>query len=336
MLLLLLAALDCRDCRNLSRRFILTGLCLSTAGFVLGTSPETMHVPESLRFFAYLSGAPSIVFIWLFGFLVFEDDFKIQNRHIAAGLLYVIPAVIICIDVGPVWPDPPSMGIVTLNLYGILLMTHLAFKILSGYNNDLVRRRRRMRFFFVGGLLSVGMMASVAHIQILPFSNEAMNRFEMVAIFGLTVWAFLWLTRLDEGELMFSPAIIATPAAPSLQDPRDEALKARLIGLMNEDKAYLEQGLTIRALAEKLKAPEHRLRHVINKGLGYRNFSAFLNDYRIRAVKQALAEPDNANLPILTLAMDHGYNSLAPFNRAFRETEGVTPSEYRQSLFQNG
>ena len=101
---------------------------------------------------------------------------------------------------------------------------------------------------------------------------------------------------------------------------------------MNEDKIYLENGLTIRGLAEKLKAPEHRLRHVINKGLGYRNFAGFLNHYRIGAIKEAFDAPDNANLPILTLAMDHGYNSLAPFNRAFREAEGMTPSEYRQSL----
>ena len=160
-----------------------------------------------------------------------------------------------------------------------------------------------------------------------------MGWFETIAIFILTVWAFLWLTRLDEGELMFMPASAAAPlAAPSLQDPRDEALKARLTIVMNEDKAYLEHGLTIRALADKLKAPEHRLRHVINKGLGYRNFAGFLNHYRIGAIKAALADPEKANLPILTLAMDHGYNSLAPFNRAFREAEGMTPSEYRQSL----
>ena len=333
MLLLLLTVLDCRDCQNLTRRLILTGLCLSTAGFVLGTSPDMMQIPDGLRFLFYLSGAPSMAFIWLFGFLVFEDGFKVQRWHVAAALLYVIPAVIICFTVGGAWPETPSISIIALNVYGIFLMLHLGYIITSGYHNDLVIRRRRIRFLFIGGLLSVGIMSSLAHIQVLPFSEVAMGWFETIAIFTLTVWAFLWLTRLDEGELMFMPASVAAlPATPSLQDPRDEALKSRLIMLMNEDQTYLEHGLTIRALAEKLKAPEHRLRHVINKGLGYRNFAGFLNHYRIGAIKAALADPEKANLPILTLAMDHGYNSLAPFNRAFREAEGMTPSEYRQSL----
>ena len=291
-----------------------------------------MLVPDNVRFIAHLLGPPSMVFIWLFGLLVFEDHFKVQRRHIVAALLYVIPAIILCFIEGFKDSHNPSIWKVGLNFYGLILMGHLAFRIISGYNNDLVTRRRRIRFLFVGALLSVGVMTSLAHMQVLPFSHDMVSWFETLAIFGLTVWAFLWLTRMDEGELMFSPAETAPPAAPSLQDPRDEALKARLIALMNEDKIYLENGLTIRGLAEKLKAPEHRLRHVINKGLGYRNFAGFLNHYRIGAIKEAFDAPDNANLPILTLAMDHGYNSLAPFNRAFREAEGMTPSEYRQSL----
>ena len=30
-----------------------------------------------------------------------------------------------------------------------------------------------------------------------------------------------------------------------------------------------------------------------------------------------------------TIALDAGFGSLGPFNRAFREAEGMTPSEYR-------
>jgi len=34
-------------------------------------------------------------------------------------------------------------------------------------------------------------------------------------------------------------------------------------------------------------------------------------------------------VPILTIALDAGFGSLAPFNRAFRSHTGCTPTEYR-------
>ena len=36
--------------------------------------------------------------------------------------------------------------------------------------------------------------------------------------------------------------------------------------------------------------------------------------------------------PILTLALNEGFNSLAPFNKAFRDRTGQTPTEFREAL----
>jgi len=63
--------------------------------------------------------------------------------------------------------------------------------------------------------------------------------------------------------------------------------------------------------------------------LGYRNFAGFLNFYRIADAKAALADPSQADVSILTIALDAGFNSLGPFNRAFKAETGVTPSEFR-------
>jgi AraC-like DNA-binding protein len=73
----------------------------------------------------------------------------------------------------------------------------------------------------------------------------------------------------------------------------------------------------------------HLLRRLINKGLGYRNFAAFLNDHRITEARQRLADPKQAREQISAIAFGLGYASLAPFNRAFRELTGVTPTDYR-------
>jgi AraC-like DNA-binding protein len=75
--------------------------------------------------------------------------------------------------------------------------------------------------------------------------------------------------------------------------------------------------------------PEYRLRRAINRGLGARNFNAYLNSFRIAEAKAALADPAQRDVPVLTIALDAGFGSLAPFNRAFRAETGCTPTEYR-------
>ena len=83
-------------------------------------------------------------------------------------------------------------------------------------------------------------------------------------------------------------------------------------------------------LAARLDLPEHRLRQVINEGLGHRNFNAFLNRYRIDEAKAALSDLSQRDVPVLTIAMDAGFQSIGPFNRAFKADTGMTPTEFRR------
>jgi AraC-like DNA-binding protein len=99
---------------------------------------------------------------------------------------------------------------------------------------------------------------------------------------------------------------------------------------MTVDRIYRQDGLTIAQLAERLGMPEYRLRRLINQALGYRNFNSFLNVYRIADAKAALADPAQAEVPVLTIALDAGFSSLGPFNRAFKAETGMTPSEFRR------
>jgi AraC-like DNA-binding protein len=103
-----------------------------------------------------------------------------------------------------------------------------------------------------------------------------------------------------------------------------------LMRLMADERVYRHDNLTIGTLATKLRIPEYRLRRLINQKLGYRNFNAFLNNHRIEEAKAALADPAQAEVPVITIAIDAGFQSLGPFNRAFKAMTGVTPSEYRR------
>jgi AraC-like DNA-binding protein len=99
---------------------------------------------------------------------------------------------------------------------------------------------------------------------------------------------------------------------------------------MGAGEAWRREGLTIGALAEAVGVPEHRLRRLINDHLGFRNFAAFVNVRRIEAAKALLADPAKARMTVAAIAYDLGFGSLGPFNRAFKEATGVTPTEYRR------
>src|SRR6185437_15530420 len=106
----------------------------------------------------------------------------------------------------------------------------------------------------------------------------------------------------------------AMPDQPDRVERDDDTrLLAALRRLMEHDRAYREEGLSIGGLAGKLGIPEHGLRRLINRRLGYRNFNAFLNSYRLDDVMASLADPTQEAVPILTIALDAGFQSLGPF-----------------------
>jgi len=90
-------------------------------------------------------------------------------------------------------------------------------------------------------------------------------------------------------------------------------------------------GLTLGELASQVDVPQYRLRQAINGGLGYRNFSDFLNSYRVREAAERLASPEHAQLPVLTIAMDAGFRSLSSFNKAFKAVHQQTPTTWRRA-----
>ncbi len=75
--------------------------------------------------------------------------------------------------------------------------------------------------------------------------------------------------------------------------------------------------------------PEHRLRRLINGTLGYRNFASLINERRIAAARIVLADPAQASKSVAAIAFELGFGSLGPFNRAFKEATGATPTEWR-------
>jgi len=134
------------------------------------------------------------------------------------------------------------------------------------------------------------------------------------------------------GWLAIAASLVTVALRSSAGQPEDDALVERLRAHMTANLSWRDETLTIAALAAQLGEQEYRLRRAINGALGHRNFAQFLNGYRLAEVKSALADPAQREVPIITIALDAGFGSLGPFNRAFREAERMKPSEFRARL----
>src|SRR5262249_26749505 len=150
---------------------------------------------------------------------------------------------------------------------------------------------------------------------------------------ALLVLAFALLQVLARGglgELLDIPATAGpAPLTVVRSDGLDAAIARRVVEAMADRKLWKREGLGIAELARELGTQEYRLRRAINRPLGYRTFNDFLHDYRLNEAAARLADAEERHLPVLTIALDCGYGSIGPFNRAFKARYGVTPSQFR-------
>ncbi|MCP5109156.1 MAG: helix-turn-helix domain-containing protein [bacterium] len=107
----------------------------------------------------------------------------------------------------------------------------------------------------------------------------------------------------------------------------DECIK-KLKRLMKVEKIYRDADLSLQVLAEKSSISTHLLSRILNDKLN-KNFSEFVNSYRVEEAKKILAGPDGADKKIITVAFDVGFNTKVAFYNAFKKYTGMTPSQYR-------
>ncbi len=199
----------------------------------------------------------------------------------------------------------------------------------KGRADDMVESRRSLRFWFV---LAIGGFVLLVSIMGLITQDAAQPNYGFVfvnlciPILTTILCAAMFSIRRED---LFASTQPCLPPEPPVDDAAQDQLALRLESHMQSERPYRDETMTIAKLAGQLGEQEYRLRRLINGRLGHRNFAAFLNSYRLDEVKTALVDPQQREVPILTMALDAGFGSLGPFNRAFREAEGMTPTNYR-------
>lgn len=104
--------------------------------------------------------------------------------------------------------------------------------------------------------------------------------------------------------------------------------------VVEQEKLYLNAGLTPIILAQRVGIPVYKLTLALNKGAG-KNFNEYINFYRINHAKAILSNPEQNKSTIYAIALDSGFSSEAPFYAAFKKYVGKSPSAFRNSIEDN-
>lgn len=297
--------------------------------YVLIDLPHVERLLGPAVFPVYVLQVGAAGYLWMFFRALFED------RPLPP--LSIVPALLLTgLAVGGYYAPRPSRQWLWIAHYLIqfALTLDVLRIVIRSWRGDLVEARRRLR-----GPLAAAATLYMISVAALNFANTlgfdvSQSFTAMTALLALLSIASAYVF-LDAREVLFGAARSAAVAAPA-PPAADTATLARLTALMDGEQVWRQEGLTIGALAEAVATPEHRLRSLINDHLGHRNFAAFVNERRIAAAKAALADPAGARTTVAAIAYEHGFGSLGPFNRAFREATGVTPTEFRRAALAQG
>ncbi|MGB5087272.1 MAG: helix-turn-helix domain-containing protein [Methylocystis silviterrae] len=301
----------------------------SVIAYLAASFPGDLGDLSFLRFAAFPLAAAAMPLFWMFSRAWYDDDFRPGWREYGVACFVVTLTILhefVFPGFGELWSDASFL---------ICQISAFAFagdalrRVWVRRADDLVEARRRARPIFVGSIAAYAFVVTIA--DSIYGWTPGLRPWVVVNIAGIALLVVLLSYELLRvGEFGTFPRRRPTTDAAPAPDADYARLAARLDQLMTQERVYREDGLVIAALAQKMNVQEYRLRRLINQHLGYRNFNAYLNGYRIEDAKRSLEDPDQRQVPILTIALDAGFSSLGPFNRAFKGACGLTPSEYRR------
>jgi AraC-like DNA-binding protein len=113
----------------------------------------------------------------------------------------------------------------------------------------------------------------------------------------------------------------------TLNEEASQKIYESLKKVMSEERLFENPELTLDALSATLNVNPNHLSQVINS-IENKNFYDYVNQLRVESFISLISKPEKSNYKLLSLAYECGFNSKTAFNRNFKKTTGLSPTEY--------
>ncbi|MDO4164740.1 MAG: helix-turn-helix domain-containing protein [Bacteroides sp.] len=161
-------------------------------------------------------------------------------------------------------------------------------------------------------------------------------------IVGVLSWFGLKQQQLIQ-EPVSQPSSVDMEKAPDdkvrytksgLKKEQAQAYAKQLTAYMEVEKVWKDPELSIVKLSAQTGIPRPYITETLNEYMK-KNFSTFINEYRVEYAKQLISSKEHINWSFLAIAYESGFNSKTAFNVFFKKYTQMTPSEYAASVRQN-
>ena len=322
---------------------------ISISGFVFTRT-------NSYKDFPFVIGLPSTV-IFLFGPLFYfyvkeliSHQFTFQKKDI----LHFIPFLALIVYKFPFYLKSPaeklasikSMGTLDENLIILILqIIHLFIylffvkKLLNEYEKEIkstMSSIERINLRWISGGMNSFIVIFGLMIIFIVLSISGTNLYSIyIAVIPLLVSIVI----LSIGYFGLTQPIIIPPELEnpkskkyeksSLTNENSEKYLNKLLNVMESEKPFLNNDLTLQKLSDMLSISPHHLSQIINEKTN-QNFFDFVNSYRIEEAKRLLLDKRGELLTILAIAEEVGFNSKSAFNIAFKKYTLLTPTQFKK------
>src|SRR6056297_1293782 len=274
--------------------------------------------PETIIFYightAFLLAIP---FLYFYFKASFSDDFSLNFKHV----IHLFPLNALLIH---------SFNYKNLISFVFLLIyTLLSHRELINLSNQLKASHIKLRahnYFWYRNLLYI------IYINTLIYIFNLFFRF-VPYIFGAVAYSFIFYLMLfywnRYQQYYKQRKILKKYTSSVLTEDEAEKYKYLLFKKISNEKLYTDPTLTLKKLAELLSIPYYQLSQIINQKME-KNFTDFINEYRISEAKKLLSNTEYVDEKIESVAYDAGFNTPSAFYAAFKKFTNTTPSRYKK------
>ena len=291
---------------------LLLGLTIRIGKSILNVYLELLPWQRNLGIAGILMVGPSL---WYYGKSIFIQKFKFRQPY----FIHFVPYLLFSLFC---WIIPNGANSISLLIYYGVFVHLLVYCLLSMsllVNHKHYNQKSVLYWYrnLIIGVSTIGLFYILNVSGLIPFYIAG----AVCYTFLIYVFSFLLLKKHSFQLEKYK--------GHSIDSATTSQLILTLESLFEKDAIYLNPKISLIDVATATETTPKMLSRVINESTG-KNFSEFVNSYRIEKAKELLVAPETKNEKIISIAYDSGFNNVTTFNLAFKAITQMTPSQYRK------